>query len=216
MKAALKRYGFDDSDPLATWLNAALHEFESTADWVWLEEGPTVSSVVAGANTLALPGDAYKIITLRDVDHNCKIKYWNRHKFTRNIQNQADAGQIEVYTLLNTTVLQFWRTPIVPTNLEVVYQALCPDMSGDSDVPGTGVTPFPVFCHYPIVMRAASIALQAENEEDRAKTAQSEYERGLMTCLGKNNERELDEPETVEDTQGYGSSDLPLRGIAGW
>lgn len=205
MKVALKRYGFDDSDPLATWLNAALHEFESTADWVWLEEGPVVSSVAAGINTLALPGDAFKVITLRDVDHNTKITYWNRHKFTREIQNQADQGQVEVYTLLNTTVLQLWRVPAVATNFEVVYQGLCPDMAIDADVPGTAGTPFPRFCHYPIVMRAASIALQAENEEDRAKTAQSEYERGLMTCLGKNNERELDEPETVEDAQGYAS-----------
>jgi hypothetical protein len=206
MKTALKRYGFDDGDPLATWLNAALHEFESAADWTWLEEGPLALQIAAGDNFITLPGDAFKIITLRDVDHTRKLKYWNRHKFTRNIQDQTEQGQIEVYTLIDTMTLQFWRVPVLATNLEVVYQSLCPDMAADDDVPGTALTPFPTFCHYPIVMRAASIALQAENEEDRAKNAQAEYERGLLICLGKDGERELDEPEAVEDTQGYSGS----------
>lgn len=214
MQTLLMRYGFDQGDPLALWLNSALHEFEAAADWAWLEEGPVGIQQQPGVNTISLPSDAFKIITFRDVDHLYKLKYWNRHKFTRLIQDQTDAGYPEVYTLINTTTVQIWRVPITPTNLEVVYQGLVPDMVNGKDVPGTATSPFPTFCHMPIVMRAASIALQAENEEDRAKQAQSEYERGLMICLGKNNERELDEPETVEDAQGY-LTDMPVRGITG-
>jgi hypothetical protein len=130
------------------------------------------------------------------------------------IQDFTDTGLMEVYTLINTSTIQFWRVPIVATKVEVVYQGIVPDLVNAGDVPGTATSPFPTFCHYPIVMRAASIALQAE-KEDRAKTAQAEYERALMICLGKNNERELDEPETVEDAQGY-LTDMPIRGLGAW
>ena len=215
MQTALERYGFDVGDPLSTWLNAAMHEIESAFDWPFLEEGPVTLQIPAGSNALVLPGDAIKVISIYDLDHLAKIKYWNRHKFRRMIQDQTDVGLIEIYTLINTATVQVWRVPQIPTNIEVVYQAAVPDMVAQADVPGTPQYQWPAMMHYPIVMRAASIALQAENEEDRAKTAQDEYQRSLLACMGKFGERQIDEPETVEDAQGY-LSDMPLRGIAGW
>src|SRR3974390_2345237 len=97
----------------------------------------------------------------------------------------------------------------------LIYQAATPDLVNATDIPTTAGNTWPLQLHNPIIMRAASIALQAENVEDRAKTAQDEFDRALMRCMAKFAEDQLDEPMTVEDAQGY-AADMPPRGIAGW
>jgi hypothetical protein len=215
MQTTLMRYGFDTTDPLTPWLNAAMHDVEASYDWPWMWEGPISLVVPAGSNTVTLPSDFFKVHSVKDLDHLCKLKFWNRHKFTRLIQDETDTGLMEIYTLIGTNQIQFWRVPITPTNIMMIYQAQTYDMVNPGDIPTTSSNPWPTMLHYPIVMRAASIALQAENEEDRAKTAQDEFDRALLRCMGKFSEDQLDEPDTVEDAQGYGA-DMPLRGIAGW
>ena len=215
MLNALMRYGFDTTDPIQLWVNAAMHEVEGAYDWPWLYATPVPLVVPAGSNTLALPNDFVKMHSLKDLDHLAKIKYWNRHKFTRLIQDETDTGLIELYTLIGTNHIQLWRVPVTPTNVMLIYQAITPDLVNPTDVPTTTGNVWPTIMHYPIVMRAASLALQAENEEDRAKTAQDEFDKALIRCMGRFGEDQLDEPDTVEDAQGYGS-DMPLRGIAGW
>jgi hypothetical protein len=215
MQTALQRYGFDQTDPLAIWLNSAMHEVEGAFDWPWLWEGPINITIAAGANTITFPTDFVKIHSLKDLDHLAKIKFWNRHKFTRLIQDETDTGLIEIYTLIGLNQVQFWRVPVVQTRLMLIYQGSTPDMVNTTDVPITGAQNWPLMMHYPIVQRAASIALQAENEEERAKTAQDEFDRALLRCMAKFSQEQLDEPSTVEDAQGY-SADMPLRGIAGW
>jgi hypothetical protein len=215
MQTALERYGFDDSDPLELWINSALHEVEGAFDWPWMYEGPITTVIPAGANNITLPNDFLKVFAIKDLDHLAKIKFWNRHKFTRLIQDETDPGLVELYTLVGTSQIQFWRVPVTDTNIMIIYQATTPDLVNPTDMPVTAGNTWPAMMHYPIVQRAASIALQAENEEDRAKTAQDEFDRALMRCMGKFSEDQLDEPDTVEDAQGYGS-DMPLRGIAGW
>jgi hypothetical protein len=215
MQTALMRYGFNDTDPINLWINAAMHEIEGAFDWPWLYEGPVSLVVTAGTNSVTLPTDFVKIHSLKDLDHLAKIKFWNRHKFTRLIQDETDTGLIELYTLVGTNQIQFWRVPVTDTNIMLIYQGSTPDLVNPTDVPTTGSQQWPVMLHYPIVQRSASIALQAENEEDRAKTAQSEFETALMRCMGKYSEDQLDDADTVEDVQGYGA-DMPLRGIGGW
>lgn len=215
LQVALKRYGFDDTDPLTTWLNAAMHDFEASYDWPFLEVMPYQTVVTPGANTIVLPSDCMKVMYIKDMTSFSKLKYYERHKFIRNIQDPTDVGQAEVYTLVGTTNLQIWRVLQLPTTFEIMYQASCPDMVNSSDVPGTTETPFPAIVQYAIVQYAAAIALQAENEEDRAKTAMQEYQATLMRLMGKFGERELDEPTTVEDAQGY-MTDMPIRGLGSW
>lgn len=217
MQTALARYGFDQSDPLAVWLNAAMHEIEGMFDWPFLECGPVNLVVNAGSNSLVLPSDAVKVMFIFDQDNKAKLKFYNRHKFRRLVQDDADQGLLELYTLTGTNVVQVWRLPLANTNVQVLYQSSAADMVNTTDVPttvGNGAA-WPVMLHFPIVQRAASIGLQAENEEDRAKTAQSEFDAAIMRCMAKFSESELDEPTTVEDAQGY-LDDAPLRGIAGW
>jgi hypothetical protein len=216
MQTALLRYGFDVNDPVQIWLNAAMHDFEAAFDWPFLEVLPYQTTLNIGANGITLPSDAGKVIYVKDMTNLAKLKYYDRHKFVRVIQDPTDVGQAEVYTLVGTNQLQFWRVLQSATTFEVMYQALCPDMVNPTDVPGTAETPFPEIVHYAILQCAAAIALQAENEEDRATTALQQYQASLMRFMGKFGERELDEPTTVEDEQGYGSSTMSIGGLGSW
>lgn len=215
LQIALKRYGFDDSDPLTTWLNAAVHEIEAAFDWPFLEVLPIRVSMPIGSNTITLPSDVSKILYVKDMTQFEKLKYYGRNKFVRLISDPSDTGLAEIYTLVSTNQIQIWRVLGSATTFEVMYQSLCQDMVNATDIPGTAENPWPPIMHYLVVQNAAAIALQAENEEDRAKTALEQYNVALMRMMGKFGERELDEPDTVQDAQGYGS-DMTLRGIGGW
>lgn len=211
MQTLLQRYGFDVTDPLAAWLNASKTDFAMEADWVFLEEGPTVVTVASG-NTITLPSDIQKIITLKDTTNLNKLVYWGRRQWTRTIRDEAEAGYPEVYTLVGTNQIQLWRTPATPINYQVLYQAVSPDMVNAGDTPLSGSTAWPVATHYPIVVRAAAMALMAENEEDRAKTALGEYQSMLMNLMARfTDERELDDVDSVQDVQGYGNDMSSVR-----
>jgi len=215
LQRALMRYGFDTTDPLTIWINAAMHIFEASFDWPFLEIMPIQVTVQAGANTLQLPSDCGKVMYVKDMIQFEKLKYYERHKFVRMINDPTDIGLAEVYTLVNTNQMQLWRVLQTTTTFEVMYQGLCPDMVNSTDFPGTSQTPFPDIVQYAIVQMAAAITLQAENEEDRATTALQQYEQTLLRLMGKFSERELDEPTTVEDAQGY-QTDMPIRGLGSW
>lgn len=215
LQTALMRYGFDQTDPLTTWLNAAMHDFESCFDWPFLEVSPIRVPMPVGANTITLPSDCLKIMYVKDMTQFAKLKYYTRNKFVRVVSDPDDMGLAEIYTLVNTNQIQIWRVLGSPTTFEVMYQSMCPDMVNPTDEPGTAELPFPNIVHYAIVQGAAYIALQAENEEDRATTALNQYQASLLRFMGKFGERELDEPTTVEDAQGY-MTDMPIRGLGSW
>jgi len=215
LQTALMRYGFDTTDPLTIWLNAAMHDFEASFDWPFLEMTPISVTVQAGQNMLILPTDCSKVMYIKDMVQYEKLKYYERHKFVRMINDPTDVGLAEVYTLVQNNQCQLWRVLQTTTTFEVMYQALCPDMSAPTDQPGTASTPFPAIVQYAIIQLAAAIALQAENEEDRANTALQQYQATLIRMMGRFSERELDEPTTVEDAQGY-QTDMPIRGLGSW
>lgn len=207
MQALVYRYGFDSSDPVTSTLNGAVHEIETMFDWPWLEEGPYNFVLAAATNLVTLPSDFAKVLNLKDVDHQAKLRYWRLNKFKRSIQNELDQGYPSIYTILGTNVIQVYQVPVTSVNMELIYQATTPDMVNSTDVPTTGTTAWPTYMHFPIVWRTAAVMLQMENEEDRAKTAQEQFERAILSCMARANERELDEVETVEDYQGYESVD---------
>ena len=216
MQTMLMRYGFDSTDPLALWLNAAMHEFEISADWDILESTPEIIQLQAGVNIIPTPADFRRVIDIRDYDNNVKLRQWNRRRFDRDIMVQTDPGFAEIYMVIRNGNIQIWRVPTVATNFQLWYQATCPDLVNPTDVPGTAYEPFPVACQHAIVVRAAAMALMAENEEQRAQTAQKEYQDALVRCIGAHaGERTIDEPDTVQDTAGYGE-DMPLRGLTSW
>lgn len=205
MQTALKRFGFDNTDPLITWINAAMHDIEDSFDWPWLESKATSISMPSGSSTITLPENCLKIITVKDATNLRKLEYYDRHKFVREIHEPLEIGLAEVYTLINTNQLQIWRVLQEETIFEVMYQATTPDLAEAEDVPTTDKNVWPPNTHYLIVLGAAAIAQDAEDEDDRSKSIQEKYDKSLMKLMAKFGERELDEPTTVQDVQGYGT-----------
>src|SRR5437868_514724 len=207
METALKRYGFDAGDPLAIWINAAMHELEGENDWPFLEQPPFAFNATVGVSTYNPVATGFKIYTLRDVDNQRKLVYYDRHKFARDIADTTERGLPEIYTFAGEKI-QLWRVPEKTIAMEMVFQGAALDMKVAADEPttvGSEAIVWPKDTHYPIVLLAASIALMAENEEERSKVAKAEYEKALMGLKAGYGERELDEPATVQDVQGYGT-----------
>lgn len=201
LKSALRRYGFNDEDPLDIWINASLHEIEIAAEWPFLFE-PHTTTINAGVAAMTLPANFVKPVTVRDVtvaDREFPLEYWDYRKYEREIEDLEDDGVPEIYTLLGTQTLLVWRVPASARNIEMVYRKTLADLVDDGDVPG-----LPALHHYTIVRGAAFIGLQAENEEERAITAQGQFENDLGKMLDFYALAELGEPTQVEDVQGYG------------
>lgn len=197
-KSALKRYGFDDSDPLQLWLDAALSDLLSSQDWQFLMGEFTVT-VSSGANTMTLPSDFLKMVSLRDTTNNLKLERWDARKFDREISNQAEVGKAEVYRLIGLNQILLWRTLDSAVSFRGIYEKQFAGVSDDN----LDLIPTPF--HYPVVLRAASLGLMAENEEERAQTAQNEYISMLGSAAMSYQNQALDTPEVVQDTQGYNS-----------
>jgi hypothetical protein len=205
METALKRYGFDNKDPLKAWLNAAMRDIESVYDWPFLETALVETEMAAGSNEITLPLHTTKVITVKDQTNIYKLKYYDIHKFERDIREPKEVGLPEIYYLISTNYkLGIWRVLEKPTKFELRVQLECNDMELANSEPGSTSIKWPHHMHYPVVLRAAMIALNAENEEDRVKILAAEYEKMLMSLMLKYGEREMDEPLTVADAQGYG------------
>lgn len=205
METIVKRAGFDSGDPLRAWINAAMHDFEDNFDWPWLESERAEIVGAAGVSTIALPPDCLKIITLRDVTNKLKLKYYTMHRFVREIEDPTELGIAEIYTLVGTNVVKLWRVLQAETKYELHYQSTTPDLVAPTDVPTSGVV-WPANTHYPIVQSAIAKALLLENEEERAKGHMDAYEKSLENLRRKFGETNLDEPQVVQDVQGYAES----------
>jgi hypothetical protein len=205
-KTALKTYGFADGDPLSSWLEAAKQRVEESDDWPFLQK-IAVQAVLAGVSVPTLPADLFKPISLRDVTNNRKLSYKDPVGFDRDIEDPTDTGFSTTYTLTGTqtavpVLVTVWPINTLPWSCRIFYQATLTDITGLAD----GATlPGPLAFHYIYVLGAAAIALQADNEEDRAATAQTTFE----AALGHQRRKwfsDLDEARTVQDVMGYGVS----------
>lgn len=198
-RTALKRFGFNDDDPIITWLNEGMHQFEDAHDWAFLQQITTIAAAI-GASTLVLPSALHKIHSIRDVTGKVKLKYVTVSEFERTVTDPTVTGLPEIYTITGTETVQFFPVTAVARSFRVVYQEELVDMvlAPDAAMPG------PTRMHYPIVQGAAMIALQAESEEDRGANAKNEFEAAISRLWGKYNKKELDEPQQVTDVMGYG------------
>ena len=197
-RTALKRYGFDDNDPIISWLNEGMHQLEDAHDWTFLQAVTTVAAAV-GDSTLVLPAALHKVQSIRDTTGKRKLRYVTVSEFERTIIDPTTRAAPEIYTITTTETIQLWPVVDVARSFRVVYQQEFTDMvlAPDAAMPG------PTRIHYPIVQGAAAIALQAENEEDRAATAKTEFEAAIDRLWAKYNKQELDEPQQVTDVMEY-------------
>lgn len=206
IQTALKRYGFDDSDPLTTWINAGQRQFADAYEWPFLDAVMT-PSVTANVGTVNLPtADTtfrkVQTVAIKDTTYSPpyqKLRYWEAHRFDRELTNPVQTGIPELYTLTGLNTLQVWPIPTVNVRLQIRFTRNVPDL-----VLGTDTPVIPPEYHFTIVRAAAVIALQAENEEERASEAQDAYEGDLQAAIQFYSSPEGDDPATVEEVQGYG------------
>lgn len=198
-KTALQAYGFDTNDPLNVWLDAGIHEFERAYDWPFLQVRASVV-VNAGVAALVLPGTAFKVMSIRDttVGRVHKLKYMDVVGFEDQIDDPTQQGTPTNYTVLTGNTVQIWPVPDTNTTFSVIYQ----DALADTGADGTNM-PGPVMIHYTCVMHSAYLALQADNEEDRAKTAQDQAQQAVWRIIRKYRAN-LDSQRQVQDSMGYG------------
>jgi hypothetical protein len=201
-KTALKRYGFSDTDPLLTWLNAGMREFEAAHDWSFLMNLIQVSSAIGNAGLTVSPV-MFKVESIKSVTTGVKLKYLAWLEFESGIEDPTEQGTPRFYTVIGpstSSTIQLYPVPDTVEDYRVLFQQSLTDMANDGDpMPG------PSRIHYPIVLAAAYIALQAENEEERSVTALTQFERSVDRLWTKYNKSELDEPQQVEDVMGYSS-----------
>lgn len=210
-KTALKAYGFDDTDPLNIWLEAGKELVESADNWPWLFKQVTIAATanlvgVSAGSAPAIPGDYFKPFSLRDVTDKRKLKWVDPQAWDRDIVDPTQSGIPELYTEIQVggtapgIQLRWWPVPAVAWSLLLTYQANLGDIITFAD----GVSmPGPDSIHYPTVQAAAAIALQVDNEEERATTAQAEFNESIGRLRRKFFAR-VDEPRTVQDVMGYG------------
>lgn len=204
LKTALKRYGFDDTDPLLLWLNSAYHEIENAAQhWSFLEGE---EELITNVNIFNLPGFALinRMIKLRDVTDELvggsgvDLEFMDRREFQRQFSNSLASGNPEYYTILGSNKIQVYPDPTGNRNYKATFVKKLADLVGEAEEPA-----IPVANHYTIVRGAAYVALQAENEEERAASAQSQFESDLDKMIMNDQIRQIGEMATITDAQGY-------------
>lgn len=203
LKTLVKRYGFDDEDPILEWINAAYHEIENAyEEWSWLE-GEEVKESVSGEFTLA--ASIKRMIKLRDITSELStggegtdLTFMDRRAFMRQLPNLLVTGEPYTYTIIGSSKLQVYPVPTAQRKYRATYIKALPDLATDEDEPL-----IPVSDHYTIVRGAAYLALEAENEEERAATAQAQFESALEKMITNDSIRQIGEPGEVQDVMEY-------------
>jgi hypothetical protein len=201
LKTALKRYGFDDNDPLDIWTNAARNEMWSDLDWATTEERHTFTLPANQAEYSSLPANCFKPRTLTPSSNGVaqpSLDYIEWREFRKRYDSN-EQGFPHKFTLWNIGNLRFFPVPTQSVDFEMIFHAGPVQMTGDNDQPEE----FHEIFHYIIVYRSAAIGLMAENEEDRAQTAMAEYASGLDRVLRAYGAREQDQYATVQDAMEY-------------
>lgn len=194
-KTALKRFGFDNTDPLLVWMNAGMRELERARDWTFLE---TVAVIAAAGDSFSLPSDFVKVHSIRDTDRGVKLIHISSSHFERDIEDPTAEGPPQAYRVIGTSDIQIWPVPDTAISYQVVYRTKLTDMSVDA-----ATMPGPLDIHYPVIQAAAYLALQAENEEERAKYAQTQFLSAVDGLWNLYSDNEDDEPQQVVNVMGY-------------
>ena len=208
LKKALKRYGFDDNDPLLIWLNAAYHEIENAFQrWSFLEAtevgGVSLGGLPDGRFTIG--GNVRRLVKVRDTTNEGEnqsggvdLEFWDRRKLQRDLSNLRSRGRPEIFTIIGSSTIQVYPVPEEERTIETSYIAALSDLVNDADEPD-----IPEANHYTIVRGAAYIGLQAENEEERAASAQGQFEADLSKMIDSDQIRQVGEPPAVVDVMDY-------------
>lgn len=203
IKTALKRYGFDDSDPLLIWINSAYHEIENAYQhWSFLEVDEEIETAERQFNLVGL---VTRMMKLRDVTAELTtggtgldLTFRDRRRLERDFPNLFVQGEPEYFTIIGSSKLQVYPDPPAKRKYRASYIKELPDLVNDGDIPL-----IPVRNHFTIVRGAAYVGLQAENEEERAASAQAQFDSDLEKMILNDSNRQIGDTDQVEDTEFY-------------
>jgi hypothetical protein len=198
MKKLLKRYGFDDSDPLLEWINVGINSVETYHDWPFLQSMQDLQ-IVAGTADLVVPADFSRVMTLRDMSSDLKLQHHELAWWEQNITQPTTTGEPTDFVVWGGKNITVWPVPDTTTMLRLFYVRQIDEMDGG----GTDVPDLPRALHYAVVQFAGAFALQMENEEDRAANAQAQAEAMCNRVWGKYSTSVSGESRRVVDTAGY-------------
>ncbi len=177
-------------------MNAGFQELQDLHVWPELITTSDIS-VTASNPVLTLPADFRKPYSIRNMTVGSKLKYVDPSWYMRELEDLDEQGEPELYTRIGD-VITLWPVPTTTMTVRMVYQRQLSEMTTDgASMPG------PDNFHYPIIQAAAYLALQAENEEERAKNAQTQFLAAAERLWGTYSTLEEDEPQQVVNTQGY-------------
>jgi hypothetical protein len=203
IETAVKRYGFNDRDPLNTWINAAIQDVVNADNWSWLENVVGIMQPI-GQYEIELPAEMFfrKVIKMTDVTDNIwmPMDYWDVRRWYREVNSLDAVHKSQIFTTFTNRIVA-WPTPNHIRTFDLLYRQMEPEISGDDPLEEPKIIPHDL--HFAIVQRAAAIGLMAENEEERADSAQSQFEATISRGMDTDNLKQTGEPEQVEDTAGY-------------
>jgi hypothetical protein len=192
LKTAVKAYGFSDDDPLLTWINAALHEFEEAYPWPFLDKVGTVVTV-ANLDTVALPADLFIAHKIRIPAEAETLIYVPRNQWEDEIEDHTDLGIPSHYTLVGLTSMLLYPIPDAIYSIRVSYRRLIADLAADGDIPD-----IPTKYHYKIVYGAAAIGLKTEEDADaQAQSARSDFDSAIASAISDFTGRQSGEFDSV-------------------
>lgn len=198
-KTALAAYGFDTAnDPMASWLDEAKNEVEAEFNWPFLQKVATINTS-ANVGTIGLPSDFFKAQSLKDTTSIRKLIFKEVDGWEEDIDVPTKPGNPEYFTVFSGNSMQVYPVPTKDTAWRLIYQTSLADITALTD---SDALPGPARFHYTYVLGAAYIGLQADNEEDRAATAQAMFERNLDRLVRKYSGI-LGTSRTVQNRQGY-------------
>jgi hypothetical protein len=181
MKTALKRYGFDDTDPLNTWLNWGMQRFCSEYDWPFLEIF-TQPVTVAGNPDVALSSTVVKrTISVKINGDSDPLQRLSLQQYHRTIPDKTQQGHPDRFTMLTANSMKLFYVPDAVYTLDVFARGIEAKLVDATGSDTFDLIPEPL--HQLIVTRAAVFGLMAENEEDRANSNLADYQQGLQGAI---------------------------------
>ncbi len=198
LKTALKTYGFSDSDPLETWLNAAMHELEDESNWPFLQKLSTTVTVAMN-DTVLLASDVAKLHTLRIITESEPLIYVPRATWEDDVEDPTEVGVPSHYTLLGMRTALLYRVPDSVYSLRYTYKAR------EADLAAGGPVLIPAAHHYTIVYKAAVIGLETEEDAgDQVQSVRDSYQGDLSRMMGLYTGQQTSQVDQVRDVMDYG------------
>lgn len=184
IKTSLKKFGFDDTDPLLDWINEANAQFVEAFDWPWLKQ--EVTGTLDGGDVLVtippastVPDSMSIIVPSGTDDVSVPLTYLPFTEY-RDVCISSVRGFPKFWTKISDTDYRITPPSSVLYGYVISYTAIAETFTADANTPL-----IPSRYHYALVRGAAAIGLDTENQEERASTQQERFQEIIDRAMAK-------------------------------